>query len=107
MFSAPSKHWVPLALLTASAVFVPVQLLRPEGLPRLRELQREQAATTAHNERLSKDIARLRLEVAALRQDPESVERVARDKLGLVRRNEILIYFSPTKVPPTTAPGAP
>ncbi len=95
-------------MLVASATFVPVQLLRPEGLPRMRELQRERDTTLAHNERLARDIARLHLEVAALRQDPESVERVARDKLGLVRKNEILVYFTPSKiVPPQAAATTP
>lgn len=103
--ATPSKHWLPLGMLIASAVFVPVQLLRPEGLPRMRELEREREVTATHNERLGKEIARLRLEVAALRQDPESVERVARDKLGLVRKNEILVYF--TERGKAEAPAAP
>lgn len=95
-------------MLIASAVFVPIQLLRPEGLPRLYDLQRERDTTSAHNERLARELARLRLEVSALRQDPESVERVARDKLGLVRKNEILVYFtSPKTAAAPTQPASP
>lgn len=42
---------------------------------------------------LKRDNARLRQEVYALKNDPAVIERLARDKLGLARRGEIVYYY--------------
>ena len=49
--------------------------------------------------RLSKRIHELRARTEAVRTDPLEVERVARDKLGLVRRTEVVFQFAPSSAP--------
>jgi cell division protein FtsB len=87
------QRTLPIAILTLAVVTVPVLVLSPEGLPRLRGLQQELDAVNAENDELAREVARLRVEVHRLRDDPAAVERIARDELGMVRKNEIVFQF--------------
>jgi cell division protein FtsB len=86
---------LPLAVLTISAIAVPVLLLEPQGLPRMRGLEKELAGVQAENADLRRDVARLHAEVRELREEPVAVERIAREQLGLVRKSEIVFQFRP------------
>jgi cell division protein FtsB len=80
-------------MLALSLVAVPVLLLQPEGLPRLRTVQRELDQVRSENADMRRDVDRLRVEVRQLRDDPAAVERIARDELGLVRKDEVVFQF--------------
>ena len=84
---------LPLAVLTISVVAVPVLLLEPEGLPRMRALEKELGGVRDENAELRRDVGRLRAEVKDLREDPAAVERIAREQLGLVRKSEVVFQF--------------
>lgn len=88
---------LPVSILALALVSVPVLILQPEGLPRLRGLERELADVNAENAELRRDITRLRVEVRDLRDDPAAVERIARDQLGLVRKSEVVFHFGKPK----------
>jgi cell division protein FtsB len=87
---------LPIAVLGLALVSVPILILQPEGLPRLRGLERELADVNAENSELKRDVAKLRIEVRDLRDDPAAVERIARDQLGLVRKSEVVFQFGKT-----------
>jgi cell division protein FtsB len=87
------QRTLPIAMLSLALVAVPVLVLEPEGLPRLRGLQRELDQVDEENDELKRDVARLRIEVQLLRDDPAAVERIARDELGMVRRSEVVFQF--------------
>jgi cell division protein FtsB len=38
-------------------------------------------------------VAQLRIEVRRLRDDPAAVERIARDELGMVKKNDVVFQF--------------
>jgi cell division protein FtsB len=84
---------LPIAILALAIVTVPVLVLAPEGLPRLQALAKERDRIAAENDDLRRDVARLRVEVSRLRDDPLALERIARDELGMVRKNEIVFQF--------------
>ena len=84
---------LPIGILGVALVGVPILVLSPEGLPRMRALQHELADVNAENTDLKRDVERLRAEVKSLRDDPQAVERIARDQLGLVRKSEIVFQF--------------
>jgi cell division protein FtsB len=84
---------LPLAVLTVSLVTVPVLVLEPQGIPRMRSLEKELAGVQAENAELRRDVSKLRTEVKDLREDPQAVERIAREQLGLVRKSEIVFQF--------------
>jgi cell division protein FtsB len=87
------QRTLPIAMLSLALVAVPVLVLQPQGLPRLRGLQKELDQVDAENDELKRDVMRLRVEVQALRDDPAAVERIARDELGMVRRSEVVFQF--------------
>lgn len=84
---------LPLAVLTISLIAVPVLVLQPEGMPRMRSLEKELADVEAENAELRRDVSRLRTEVKDLRENPTAVERIAREQLGLVRKSEVVFQF--------------
>ena len=88
---------LPIAILAVAAVGVPVLVLSPEGLPRLRSLEAEIADVRAENAGLTERIEQLKLQVQRLKQDPKAVENLARDELGLVRNTEVVFQFAPAK----------
>lgn len=91
-----SETWLrglPLAVLTVSLVAVPVLLLEPQGLPRMRALEGELRGVEAENAELRRDVGKLRSDVKELRENPTAVERIAREQLGLVRKSEVVFQF--------------
>ena len=80
-------------MLALALVGVPVLIFQPEGLPRMRGLEKELGEVDAENAELRRDVARLRVSVKELRDDPAAVERIARDQLGLVRKSEVVFQF--------------
>jgi cell division protein FtsB len=80
-------------MLSLALVAVPVLVLEPAGLPRLRALQKELDGVNTENDELRREVGRLRVEVRELRDDPAAVERIARDQLGMVRKSEVVFQF--------------
>ena len=67
------------------------------GLPQVRRLQAQLDAQEARNAELRRANARLTAEVDDLRQGMEMVEERARADLGMVKANEILVQYAPTR----------
>ena len=91
-----SDAWLrglPLAVLTMSLIAVPVLVLEPQGMPRMRALDTELKGVETENAELRRDVARLRTEVKDLRENPAAVERIAREQLGLIRKSEVVFQF--------------
>jgi cell division protein FtsB len=84
---------LPIGILALALVGAPILIFEPEGLPRMRTLEQELARVEAENADLRRDVGTLRVEVKQLRDDPAAVERIARNELGLVRKNEIVFQF--------------
>lgn len=68
-------------------------ILRPEGLPRMRAVDRELQSVQTENRGLKRDIGDLKSEVQHLRDDPAAVEHIARAELGMVRKSEVVFQF--------------
>jgi cell division protein FtsB len=94
MVSSFAQRVLPLAVLAVAIVSVPVLVLSPSGLPRLRNLEAERERANEEISRLGSQITALRAEVARIKTDPAAVERAARDELGLVRTTEVVFQFS-------------
>lgn len=84
---------LPIGILALALVGAPVLIFEPQGLPRMQTLEGELARVEAENAELRRDIGTLRVEVRQLRDDPAAVERIARNQLGLVRKNEMVFQF--------------
>jgi cell division protein FtsB len=91
-----TASWLlPFCLLVIAIVAVPLRILDEQGLPRYRALLAEKEQIHARNERLRREVRDLEREVHALRSRPETIERIARDELGMVRDGEIVFQFDP------------
>jgi len=86
---------VPLGMLLVAAVVVPWMLWSPLGLARLGALHAQRETLALEVARLERDIERLRYQAESIKTSPSSIERVARDELGLVRRTELVMQFKP------------
>ena len=87
------QRLLPMGILAVAVIAVPILIFAPDGLPRMRALEKELADVTAENADLRRDVGKLRAEVKQLRDDPTAVERIARDQLGLVRKSEVVFQF--------------
>lgn len=84
---------LPFALLVFGLVSVPAHIFDERGLPRYRRLRAELTRMRLQNEELRRELRGLEQSVQQLRSDPRSVERLARDELGMLRDGEILFQF--------------
>ena len=80
-------------MLGLAVVSVPVMVLRPDGLPRMRAVEHELAGVQEENRGLDRDVRDLTAEVRRLRDDPAAIEHIARDELGMVRKSEVVFQF--------------
>jgi cell division protein FtsB len=85
---------VPFGLLVFTVMSLSLRILSEEGLPRYRKLRAQLAHIEHENDTLNREIRRLTRDVRGLSRDPEAVERIARDELGLLREGEVLFQFS-------------
>ena len=72
---------------------VPLRMLDEQGLPRYRALKSELHDIRADNARITREVKQLRGTVERLRDDPNEIERIARDELGMLREGELLFQF--------------
>jgi cell division protein FtsB len=84
---------LPLGILGLALIGAPLLIFEPEGLPRMRSLEKELAQVKTENAEMRRDVTELRAEVRDLRDQPAAVERIARDQLGLVRKSEVVFQF--------------
>jgi cell division protein FtsB len=82
-------------LLVFAFVGLPLRIFSQDGYPRYDKLRMQLARTQRETKDLERRIAKLRMEVSALTNEPSAVERIARDELGLVREGELLFQFPP------------
>jgi cell division protein FtsB len=89
----------PLAVVAAAAVvsvaMVVAALFDPHGMRLLRRLDQDIARQESANQALREENARLQRRVRALSSpiDPRVLEKEAREQLGFVRPDEVLVKF--------------
>ncbi|MDD9935021.1 MAG: septum formation initiator family protein [Myxococcales bacterium] len=90
-----SIAWLlPFGLLVFAIIFVPLRILDAQGLPRYRALRAELHEVESENARMRRQLEDLSVRVARLRDDPEALERIARDELGMLRSGELVFQFA-------------
>ncbi|HTF99122.1 MAG TPA: septum formation initiator family protein [Nitrospirota bacterium] len=84
---------VAAAGLLLSAYFLVTFIFGEMGVVKYYRMQSRHDALTREIGILKKDNVRLVGEVHALKSDPDRLELLARDKLGLARKGEIVYYY--------------
>jgi len=73
-------------------------LLGEMGLVKYYRMKAQYNTLTEEIATLRQDNARLMRDVRALKTDPDLIERIARDELGLARQGEIVYYYDKPEV---------
>ncbi len=84
---------LPVTLVITTAVLVPMKLFDDKGLSRVDKLDLDLKKLKATNRILKRENESLRTQIHAFHSDPEYVEKVARDELGMIGPNEIIYQF--------------
>jgi cell division protein FtsB len=81
--------------LALALVFVPLRVIDPVSARDVRELERQLRELQRQQAALERDNARYRREISGLRDDPAALEDIARDDLGMVRPDDVVIRIEP------------
>jgi cell division protein FtsB len=87
------RQLLPAGLLLLAATTVPALVWSPKGLARLEALEQQRKGLQLEVQHLQRDIERLTIQAESIKTSTTSVERVARDELGLVRQTEVVMQF--------------
>jgi cell division protein FtsB len=71
------------------------------------QVKQQREALLADNERLQQETAQLREETRLLKHDDKYLERIAREKYGMLKKNEEVYYIEPVEAvepPPENVP---
>ena len=91
------RRGVHLLLIFVTLVLVIDALIGEKGLMESMHAQRQFRELGASLERLRGDNARLRDEARRLKEDPATIESLAREQLGLIRPGEIMFILKDLK----------
>ncbi len=97
--------WI-YAVLFVAILIVINALVGEKGLLATFEAQREYDQLQDRLHRLRQENALLQLEAQRLRDDPATIEALARDELGLVKPGEVLFIVKDVEPDASTEPGA-
>jgi cell division protein FtsB len=78
-------------LLAAGLAYLPYRLLDGTGVSDAPRLRAQLAETLEDTETLRRENAQFRRDCEALRSDPSAIEDIARDEMGMVHDNELII----------------
>lgn len=93
-----------MILFLFSAFLVFTSLLGDKSLFQLHRLQVEKEWRAKENQRQARENGILREKILAAREDLFVVEKIAREDLGLVKKNEVVYLFNPEEI--ERGPGA-
>ena len=91
------RAWISGALLFAAFVLLVNSVFGEQGLADSLRVRRQIRNGVASLATLRTQNGRLRDEIRRLREDPRTIEDVARQDLGLIRRGEILVVLKNRK----------
>ena len=84
---------LPLVLIISAGVVVPLKLFDPKGLARVERLRLDLAEIQEKNRKIARENEMVREKIQAFHSDPEYIEKVARDELGMIGKDEIIYQF--------------
>ena len=85
---------LPITLLALAAAIVPLKVFDSQGIERVERLKKELLDLKETNLHIQRENEVLRREINAFYADPEYVEKMARDELGMVGPDEYIYQFS-------------
>ena len=84
---------IPVVLLLCAAVYVPVKLHDDNGYRRIQRISAELEALEARNRRIQRENESLRTQIQAIQSDPDYIENLARNEMGMIGPDEVVYQF--------------
>ncbi|MBN2801921.1 MAG: septum formation initiator family protein [Deltaproteobacteria bacterium] len=84
---------LPFIFLVGSAVYVPLKLNDDMGYKRVESIKSELELLNAKNREIKKENAILRQQIKAIVKDPDFIENIARNEMGMIAKDEIVYQF--------------
>ena len=95
-------------LLVAALILLVLQdLFGTHGVLAMRRSQKEAAAVQREIQQLNDENQKLQKRVQSLKSDPATIERIAREEMGLARPGEYIFKLQPKPGEPSTPPAQP
>ena len=91
--TSSTARLVSFGLLVFTIVSVPLLIFDEKSFPRWQSLRAQLTRSEANIKQLERDIEATRRKARRLREDPQAVERIARDELGMIRPSELIFQF--------------
>jgi cell division protein FtsB len=91
------RRTIHLLLVFITVVLVVDALVGEKGLMETMRARREYREVEASLDAIKRDNERMREEVRRLKEDPATIESVARKELGLIRQGEVLFIIKDQK----------
>lgn len=79
------------SIIAAALAYIPYRVAGSDGYTRYRRMQKESANLASENDALRHENRALRRDIHGLRDDLIVIAQVARDELGMVGRDELVI----------------
>ena len=95
--SAPWRRMVYFLLVFATVVLFVDALVGDKGLTETARARRQHSDLSGSIERLRRENAALREQMRRLKEDPDAIESLAREELGLIRPGEVLFIIKDAK----------
>ena len=87
------RRWLTLIPWVGLGLFLMMALMGEQGVLRLWQIQNDTTDLARELERSKREGVVLESQVRRMRNDPQFIEKVAREELSLVRDNELLFRF--------------
>ena len=86
--------WVQRVLIVLTLIVAADSLFGDRGFAARARIQRQLATSRAELGGMKNENAGLRVQVRRLKDDPDAIESIAREELGLVRPGELLVLIA-------------
>lgn len=103
-FLSRNLNWF---LVLALALLVLQDVFGAHGLLAMRRAQKEREQIQQEIERLNQENGQLQNGVKSLKSDPATIERIAREEMGLARPGEYIFKLPPSPGDPSTLAAPP
>ncbi len=91
------QRLVPVALFIIAVMLLFFTVTGNHGVLQLKKINNELEAYQRKNDQLESEIREVKMHISQLQHDNSALEKIAREELGMARRNETVYIFSNTK----------
>lgn len=87
--------WImlPVVLVIATIIYVPMKLNDKQGYARVQQIKTEIKSLEIKNRKIKRENISLRSQIRAIHSDPNYIENIARNEMGMIAPDEVVYQF--------------